>query len=61
MTRYKDILNSEKYTMRNSSYVLPVKSSYKNSVSGLVIDESDSGLTVFIEPSEILESNNKIA
>ena len=61
VTRYKDILNSEKYTMRNSSYVLPVKSSYKNSVSGLVIDESDSGLTVFIEPSEILESNNKIA
>ncbi len=60
MNRYKDILNSEKYTLRNSQYVLPVKASYKNSVSGLVIDESDSGLTVFIEPSEILESNNKI-
>ncbi|MDD7735291.1 MAG: endonuclease MutS2, partial [Bacillales bacterium] len=60
MNKYKDILNSEKFTMRDSSYVLPVKSSYKNSVSGLVIDESDSGLTVFIEPSEILESNNKI-
>ncbi|MBE6131788.1 MAG: endonuclease MutS2 [Erysipelotrichaceae bacterium] len=59
--RYKDILNSEKYTMRNSSYVLPVKSSYKNSVSGIVVDESDSKLTVFIEPTEILESNNKIA
>lgn len=61
VNKYKDILNSEKYTLRNSSYVLPVKASYKNSVSGLVIDESDSGLTVFIEPSEILESNNKIA
>ena len=60
MNKYKDILNSEKFTMRDSSYVLPVKSSYKNSVSGLVIDESDSGLTVFIESSEILESNNKI-
>ncbi len=60
MNKYKDILNSEKFTMRDSSYVLPVKSSYKNSVSGLVIDESDSGLTAFIEPSEILESNNKI-
>ena len=58
--RYKDILNSEKYTMRNSSYVLPVKSSYKNSVSGIVVDESDSKLTVFIEPTEIIASNNKI-
>lgn len=30
MNRYKDILNSEKYTLRNSQYVLPVKASYKN-------------------------------
>lgn len=60
VNRYKDILNNENYTLRNSAYVLPVKASYKNSVSGLVIDESDSGLTVFIEPREILESNNKI-
>lgn len=61
VSKYKDILNNEGYTIKNSSYVLPVKSSYKNSVSGLIIDESDSGLTVFIEPKEILESNNKIA
>lgn len=60
ITRYKDLLNGEKYTFRNSSLVLPVKASYKNSVSGIVVDESDTGLTVFIEPSEILESNNKI-
>ena len=60
VNKYKDILTNEGYTIRNSSYVLPVKSSYKNSVSGLIIDESDSGLTVFIEPTEILESNNRI-
>lgn len=59
--RYRTVLNGERYAMRDSVYVLPVKSSYKNSVSGLVIDESDTGLTVFVEPSEILMSENKIA
>lgn len=59
--RYRSILNSERYAMRDSVFVLPVKSSYKNAVSGIIIDESDTGLTVFVEPSEILASENKIA
>ena len=61
LSRYKDVLNSDKYTFRDEAYVLPVKATNKNSVSGIVVDESDSGLTVFIEPTEILESNSKIA
>ena len=61
LSKYKDVLNSDKYTFRDDAYVLPVKAANKNSVSGIIVDESDSGLTVFIEPTEILESNSKIA
>lgn len=60
LLRYKDYLNDERIALRNSSFVLPVKTSYKNKVNGIVVDESDSGLTCFIEPSEIIASNNKI-
>jgi len=37
-------------SVRNGHYTLPVKREYKNQVSGTVIDASQSGSTVFIEP-----------
>ena len=61
MLRYKDYLNDERVALRNATFVLPIKSTFKHRVNGITIDESDSGLTCFIEPSEIIASNNKIA
>ena len=61
MLKYKDYLNDERVALRNATFVLPIKTTYKNRVNGITIDESDSGLTCFIEPSEIIASNNKIA
>ncbi len=48
-------------TMRNGRYVLAVKSEYKNSFKGVIHDESATGQTVYIEPSEIFELGNTIS
>lgn len=38
---------------RNGRYTIPIKSSYKNYVSGSIIETSSKGMTVFIEPDVI--------
>lgn len=47
-------------TMRDGRYCLPVKSEYKNHVSGMVHDQSSTGSTLFIEPLAIIKLNNEI-
>lgn len=47
-------------TMRDGRLVLPIAPALKRRVKGIVHDESSSGKTVFIEPTEVVEANNKI-
>ena len=47
-------------TIRNGHFVLPIKTSYKAKVSGVIHDISDTGMTTFIEPEWAVESNNQI-
>lgn len=47
-------------TMRDGRLVIPVNPSHKRKIRGIVHDESASGKTIFIEPAEVVEANNKI-
>ena len=46
--------------MREGRLVLPVPPAYKRKIGGIVHDESATGKTVFIEPQQVVEANNRI-
>ena len=47
-------------TLREGRLVIPVIPAYKRRIKGIVHDESASGKTVYIEPAEVVEANNRI-
>ncbi len=47
-------------TIRDGRLVIPVTQGLKRKIKGIVHDESASGKTVFIEPTEVVEANNRI-
>jgi len=56
----RDMLQEEVITMREGRLVLMLKDEYRQRVPGLVHDESASGRTLFVEPMESVEMNNRI-
>ncbi len=47
-------------TIRNERYVIPVKPNYRAVLKGVVQDRSVSGVTIFLEPQEVVELNNHL-
>lgn len=47
-------------TIRDGRLVIPIQPALKRKLKGIIHDESASGKTVFIEPAEVVESNNRI-
>lgn len=47
-------------SMRDGRLVIPVIPAMKRKISGIVYDESATGKTLFIEPTEVVEANNRI-
>ena len=47
-------------TVREGRMVIPVLAEYKRRLKGFIHDESATGQTVYLEPAEVLESNNLI-
>jgi len=47
-------------SIRNDRYVIPVKNDFKNTIKGIIHDQSSSGETVYIEPQIICTLNNHL-
>lgn len=69
-TRLDELLRDEKfganlreayYSVRNERYVVPVKSSHQREVAGIVHNASQSGQTLFVEPTELIGLGNELA
>ncbi len=57
---YSKYLMDSIVTIRSDRFAIPVKEEFKDNISGVILDVSASGSTVYIEPSAIFELNNKI-
>ncbi len=51
--QYRNIMQEQLVSRRGDRYVIPIKKEHRRLVKGTVLDESSSGQTVFMEPSEI--------
>jgi DNA mismatch repair protein MutS2 len=60
ITRKSNAVQEGVITQRGDRFVIPVKSSHKDSIPGIVHDVSASGLTLYIEPNSIVQLGNNL-
>ncbi|RMG18189.1 MAG: endonuclease MutS2, partial [Deltaproteobacteria bacterium] len=58
---WQERLQEAWFSVRNDRYVLPVKAQFRYQVGGIVHNVSNTGQTVFVEPSELVEAGNELA
>lgn len=52
--KYQSMLQDFQIIQKDTHYTLPVKASFKHTFGGNIIDQSNNGTTVFIEPTKIV-------
>ena len=57
---FASTLQDKFYTIRENRFVLPVAITNKNKVSGIVHGMSGTGSTVYIEPQQVIDLNNRL-
>jgi len=57
---HRDVVTDAPPTMRRDRYCLPVRSSARSQLDGLLLDVSARGATSFVEPFPVVELNNRL-
>ncbi|HYB19447.1 MAG TPA: hypothetical protein VEH09_00890 [Thermodesulfobacteriota bacterium] len=57
---FRKIFQEQIITLRNERYVVAVKAEFKNTLPGIIHDQSQSRSTFFVEPLSTLEENNQL-
>jgi DNA mismatch repair protein MutS2 len=58
---HRDLVTDAPTTLRRDRYCLPVRSSARSQINGLLLDVSARGATSFVEPFAVVELNNRLA
>ncbi len=56
-----DVVQEDYVTLRNDRYVILMKPHFRGKLEGIVHDHSRSGSSVYVEPFDVVEANNKVA
>jgi len=60
MDRHKEAIQDRFVTVRRERYCIPLRAGMAHKVPGLLLDESESGATLFIEPLSVVKLNNRL-
>jgi DNA mismatch repair protein MutS2 len=58
---FQKIIQEPVITVRDDRYVLPLKPNFRQSLQGVVHGQSGTRATLFVEPLDVLEQNNRLA
>ncbi len=58
---FQKVIQEPVITIRDDRYVLPLKPNFRQNLKGVVHGQSGSRATLFVEPLEVLEQNNRLA
>ncbi len=58
---FQKVIQEPVITIRDDRYVLPLKPTFRQSLNGVVHGQSGSRATLFVEPLDVLEQNNRLA
>lgn len=60
-TEYESVIRDRFVTVRNGRFVIPIRREQRAALPGVVHDHSNSGQTVFVEPTATLPMGNELA
>lgn len=59
-SRFENAIQERVVTLREGRYVVPIKAEFSGEFPGIVHDTSGSGQTLFVEPLDALDANNRV-
>ncbi len=59
-TEMRKAVENDRLMMRHGRPVVAIKANYRHCLHGTVLDRSNSGATLFVEPDELMESSNEL-